>query len=344
MDVDVLVVGGGPVGLATAVRGRALAGLRRGRRRAAAGPVDKACGEGLMPAAVAVARAARRRVAGRAVRAASATSAPGTGRRGAVPSPARGRRPAQTLHAALAARADEARRRAGLRRGPRPRPERGRRRRSPGCGPAGWPRPTACTRRYAGCSGWTRARPGGRPRYGLRRHYRGGAVDELVEVHWARARRGVRDPGRRGRRRGRGARPRRRHGLRRAAGAVPRAARARHGRRPGDRRARRGPAAAAGARRVAGRVLLVGDAAGYVDALTGEGISVGLRLRARAGPVRGRGRPQEYERAWLRATRRYRVLTGGLLWAAQRPRVRRTIVPAAERLPAVFGRIVDQLG
>lgn len=55
-------------------------------------------------------------------------------------------------------------------------------------------------------------------------------------------------------------------------------------------------------------------------------------------------RPQEYERAWLRATRRYRVLTGGLLWAAQKPRLRRTIVPAAERLPGVFARIVDQLG
>ena len=35
------------------------------------------------------------------------------------------------------------------------------------------------------------------------------------------------------------------------------------------------------ARRVAGRVLLVGDAGGYVDALTGEGISLGM-AQARA--------------------------------------------------------------
>ena len=97
-------------------------------------------------------------------------------------------------------------------------------------------------------------------------------------------------------------------------------------------------------RRVAGRVLLVGDAAGYVDALTGEGLSVGLTCARELVRCVVEGRPQDYERAWLRATRRYRVLTGGLLYAAQRPVLRRTIVPAAERLPWAFGRMVDQLG
>ena len=51
----------------------------------------------------------------------------------------------------------------------------------------------------------------GRPRYGLRRHYRVRPWGDLVEVHWSPRARGVRDPGRRGRRRRRGARSRRRH-------------------------------------------------------------------------------------------------------------------------------------
>ncbi len=42
--------------------------------------------------------------------------------------------------------------------------------------------------------------------------------------------------------------------------------------------------------RVAGRVLLVGDAAGYVDALTGEGIAVALDAADATGALRT-GRP-----------------------------------------------------
>ena len=49
--IDVLVVGGGPVGLATAIR-CALAGLTVTVAEPRPAPVDKACGEGVMPAAV----------------------------------------------------------------------------------------------------------------------------------------------------------------------------------------------------------------------------------------------------------------------------------------------------
>ena len=51
-DVDVLVAGGGPVGLAAAIRARA-AGLSVVVVDPRTDPVDKACGEGLMPGAVA---------------------------------------------------------------------------------------------------------------------------------------------------------------------------------------------------------------------------------------------------------------------------------------------------
>jgi flavin-dependent dehydrogenase len=96
-------------------------------------------------------------------------------------------------------------------------------------------------------------------------------------------------------------------------------------------------------RRVAGRVLLVGDAAGYVDALTGEGVAVSLAsARVLVGCLVA-GRPQDYERQWRRASRRYRLITASLLVAARRPALRRAVVPAAERLPRVFAAAVGQL-
>ena len=49
--IDVLVAGGGPIGLAAAIRAR-LAGLDVTVVEPRSSPVDKACGEGLMPSAV----------------------------------------------------------------------------------------------------------------------------------------------------------------------------------------------------------------------------------------------------------------------------------------------------
>ncbi len=93
-----------------------------------------------------------------------------------------------------------------------------------------------------------------------------------------------------------------------------------------------------------GRVLLVGDAAGYVDALTGEGLSLGLACgRAAVGCLLA-GRPEAYEQAWWRITRRYRWLTGTLLATSRRPALRRAVVPAASALPGAFTGIVNALG
>ena len=95
--------------------------------------------------------------------------------------------------------------------------------------------------------------------------------------------------------------------------------------------------------RVAGRVLLVGDASGYVDALTGEGISMGLAQARAAVAAIAADDPQRYERQWRAITWRYRLLTAGLLHATRLPPVRRGLVPAAERLPAVFSAAVNTL-
>ena len=66
------------------------------------------------------------------------------------------------------------------------------------------------------------------------------------------------------------------------------------------------------ARRGSPVVLLAGDASGYVDALTGEGIALGLaHARAAVAAVRA-GEPRRYEREWRRLGWRHELLTHGL--------------------------------
>jgi flavin-dependent dehydrogenase len=336
VDVDLLVVGGGPVGLATAIEGVA-AGLAVALVERRGTPVDKACGEGLMPAArdaldrLGVGLDGReftgiRYVAPGRNALARFRNGPGLGVR------------RTTLSAALSARADAA----GVKRvdavaGP------------PMLRPDGVELEGITASWLVAADGLhsplRRAlglhrapSPRMSPRYGLRRHYR------TVEVHWSgRAEAyvtpvaddlvgvAVLGPGD-----GTGFDdwlPEFPELRARVAAAEP--ASTVRGAGPLRQRARR---------RVTGRVLLVGDAAGYVDALTGEGLSVGLTCARELVRCVVEGRPEDYERTWLRATRRYRILTGALIYAAQRPALRRTIVPAAERLPWAFERIVDQLG
>ena len=96
--------------------------------------------------------------------------------------------------------------------------------------------------------------------------------------------------------------------------------------------------------RVCGRVLLIGDAAGYVDALTGEGIAISLASAAVLVRCLVADRPQQYERAWRVVSRRSRLLTEGLLLSRLHlPGAPRLIVPLAVRAPSLFGSIVNQL-
>jgi flavin-dependent dehydrogenase len=98
------------------------------------------------------------------------------------------------------------------------------------------------------------------------------------------------------------------------------------------------------ARRVVDRrVLLVGDAAGYVDALTGEGLAVGLASAEALVEAIIAGRPEDYAHAWRDLTRTSRVLTETLLRATRVPVLRRALVPSAKALPWVFRATVSQL-
>ena len=104
-----------------------------------------------------------------------------------------------------------------------------------------------------------------------------------------------------------------------------------------------GPLRQRSTHRVRGRVLLVGDAAGYVDALTGEGIAVGIAQARAAVAAIVAGEPGGYERAWKRVTRRHDLLTRGMLTVTRHDALRRRIVPAAAALPRVFDTVVNQL-
>ncbi len=339
VDLDLLVVGGGPVGLATAIEA-AQAGLAVAVLERRGSPVDKACGEGLMPAARASLARLGVHVEGREFRGirylADGREATALFLRG----PGLGVR-RTALSQALSARVDGL----GIKRisGDAGSPVLTRDRVEAGGVRARWLVAAdglhSPLRRALGLQ-----RPHSGPaRYGLRRHYRLAPWNDMVEVHWSsRAEAYVTPvaddvvgvavlcPG--------GA------PYELWLAAFPHLAARLEGAEPVSSVRGAGPLRQRTTARVHGRALLVGDAAGYVDALTGEGISVGLACSRELVRCLVAGRPEEYEEAWRRATRRYRVLTGGLLWAAQHRPVRRAIGPAAQRLPWLFTRIVDQLG
>lgn len=347
---DVIIVGGGPVGLATALYA-AETGLRPLVLEPRPGVIDKACGEGLMPGALQALAGLGVDPPGHQLRGirylsgahrAEADFAHGTGRgvrrlalhaalREAVASagvevlPLAGHTVTQTDNRVSLATTQHR-------------------------GAAG---PTLGSRWLIAADGLhspTRralnlerdSRPGALQRYGQRRHYATQPWTDYVEVHWGR------------------------HGeayvtpvgedlvgiailtprrvpfqdsladfpeLQERLAGVPVQSAVRGA----------GPLRQRSHRRVEGRVLLVGDASGYVDALTGEGIALGLAHAHAAVAAIRKERPQTYERAWRRASWRYALLTHALVQSTRTAWMRRRIVPAAAALPPLFHSAVNEL-
>jgi flavin-dependent dehydrogenase len=329
-DTDLLIAGGGPAGLASAINARQQ-GLSVIVAEPRDNPIDKACGEGLMPGGLAELASLGVDPAGMPLRGIAYLNEHRRAEALFRSGPGRGVR-RTTLHAALASRAKEQdteliRARItsvnqdaygvtadGIR--------------------AKWLIAAdglhSAVRRAVGIN----AVPGTPRRYGVRWHYRVPAWSEFVEVHWARWGEAYVTP----------VEPdligvailsRERPEL----AWFPRLAHHLQGASRGRARGC-GPMRQVVSRRVAGRVLLVGDAAGYEDALTGEGVSLAVKQAAAAVSAIADDMPSSYEGAWDRITRDYRLLTRGLVLTTVPLAARRAIVPACTLLPAVFKQAV----
>jgi flavin-dependent dehydrogenase len=90
------------------------------------------------------------------------------------------------------------------------------------------------------------------------------------------------------------------------------------------------------ARRVVGNVLLVGDAAGYVDPLTGEGVALGLATAQAAIRSLLEDTPEAYEARWRRLTRRSFALTYALLALTRRGRLHEPLLRFVQSWPTAF--------
>ena len=336
-DADLIVVGGGPVGLAAAIEAR-LAGLSVVLVEAREGSVDKACGEGLMPGALPLLERLGVSPTGMPLRGVSYRDGSRVADYRFAHGSGLGVRRLE-LHRALAARADElgvdrvfekvtelSQDPAGV---------------SVGSLRSNWVFGAdglhSSVRRLAGLE----AAPGRLRRYGLRRHFTVAPWNDLIEVHWAHGVEayvtpvapdvvGVAILGSKG------------MDFDAAVAGIPELT----GHLAGASRASvlrgAGPLRQRATRPGSGRVLLVGDASGYVDAITGEGLRLGFEQARVAVDAIAAGEPRRYNAEWRRVTRDFRTLTSGLVTAARSP-ARAAIVPLAARLPRLYGTIVERL-
>jgi flavin-dependent dehydrogenase len=397
--LDVIVVGGGPVGLAAAIEAR-LAGLSVAIIEPRDSTIDKACGEGLMPGALPLLERLGMTPTGMPLRGVHYTDGVASAVHPFATAVGRGVRRTE-LHEALTARAEALGvtwitgrvtgleqdhegvtctvRSAAVRANANGAQNR---HRQSGHLQSGGTSETVSARWLLGCDGLhssvrvlagldfprsgrrlarlaspsqspttrtgartARSRLGARAsssrRYGLRQHFAVAPWSEYIEVHWAKNVEAYVTPvspgvvgiamlGRQG------------FDFATELAAIPALAARLQGAAPASSLRGAGPLYQRARRPRAGRVLLVGDASGYVDAITGEGLRLGLaQARAAVASIAG-GRPARYDREWRHISRDFRVLTTALVVAANSP-LRRTIVPLSRALPTVFGAVVERL-
>lgn len=91
---------------------------------------------------------------------------------------------------------------------------------------------------------------------------------------------------------------------------------------------------------VRGRLALVGDAAGYVDAITGEGLSLAFHQAEAVVAAICAGDLRRYQRAWRRIGALPDGLTRLMLAVERRPWLRRRMIRAFAGDPELFSKIL----
>ncbi len=90
-----------------------------------------------------------------------------------------------------------------------------------------------------------------------------------------------------------------------------------------------------------GRVALVGDAAGYVDAITGEGLSTGFACARALAEIIARDQPLAvYEDRYRKIMRPYDRTTAFMLSVARQPILRRSLMSLLSRTPGLFSALL----
>jgi len=338
--VDVVIAGGGPAGLATAIAAR-LEGFEVTVLEGARPPLDKACGEGLMPDGAAVLETLGVDLGGVESRSffgirylddevtaeGAFPGAPGLGIR------------RTELHRALRHRAEAVG--AELRWGTR----------VSGVSANGFEtdRGVVCGRWLVGADGrasrvrrWSGldGRPVHRRRFGVRRHFEIEPWSDLVEVYWADGREAYVTPV------GEGligvallwsgaaatfddlleSFPRLRRRLENAAVASK------------DRGA--GPLQQRCRKVIRGNLALVGDASGYLDAITGEGLALSFRQAAALVEAMAAGDLRHYADAHRRIVRYPNAITRLLLLVERHPMLRRRVMRSLATDPSLMSRFL----
>jgi len=339
-STDVFVIGGGPAGLAAAIAAR-LRGMDVTLADSAAPPIDKACGEGIMPDGIAAARSLGLNldsVPGRRFRGIRFCDA-GTAVQAAFPNGVGVGMRRIELHARLVERAADSGVRllwgshvAGV-------SEEGVRIDS-GLVRARWivgaDGGESRVRRWAGlgtCRGVSR-------RYGFRRHYRAAAFGDYMELHWGDACQLYitpvaqdevcvalisRDPYLR---------------LDRALPRFPEAAARLAGAQPLDPE-RGGVTTTRRLKVVArGNVALAGDASGSVDAITGEGLGLVFQQAVALAEALAANNLSHYCREHRRIGRRPEFMSGLMLLLDDRRRFRARLVRAMSADPRLFAGLL----
>jgi flavin-dependent dehydrogenase len=89
-----------------------------------------------------------------------------------------------------------------------------------------------------------------------------------------------------------------------------------------------------------GRVALVGDASGYVDALTGEGVSLAFECAKALSVSLCGGDLASYASEHRRLSRRYRSMAELVLCLSRHPRIRDRVVAHLASHPELFERLL----